>query len=68
MLAQADLACFHDLEADLLAVFVVCFDELSEPGKVSRIGPKVRELGVGTGTAVEVLLVVLALVAKPWLR
>lgn len=67
ILAQADLACFHDLEADFLAVFEVCFHELSESGKVSRVGPKVWELGVGTGTAVEVLLVVLALVTPLWL-
>ena len=68
VLAQADLARFHDLETDLLAMFEVCFHELSEPGKVCRIGPEVRELRVGTGTAVEVLLVAVALVTELGLR
>ena len=57
VLAQADLARFHDLEADALAVLEVGFHELAEAGEVGRIGPEVRELGVGLGAAVEVLLV-----------
>ena len=68
VLTQADLARFHDLEADPLAVFKVCFHELSKAGKVGRIGPEVWELRVGTGTAVEVLLVAVALVTELELR
>ena len=65
VLAQADLARFHDLEADALAVLEVSFHELAEAGQVGRIGPEVRELGVGLGAAVEVLLVcVLGLVVR----